>query len=186
MSIFTYNRYFSTFPTVHYHLGTTGEIRTTAFLDYEVITQFSFLIIATDNGSPVLFSTLGYLVDILDENDNIPQFSSNSFTATIPENLLENSFVKGLTATDLDSGTNGQLRYSLVGDTRTFQINSSTGIVTVRRSEFLDLEGAIITFFVQVVVQDMGMPPESSQTLVCSFNTNVTISIEYFYHKQFT
>lgn len=108
-------------------------------------------------------------MDILDANDNVPQFSGNPITATIPENSPEGTFIRELIATDADSGTNEELFFSFVGvsSDNIFQIDNSTGIVTVRRSGPLDFEGATSTFFVQAMVQDMGTPPHSSQTLVC-------------------
>ena len=76
-----------------------------------------------------------------------------------------------------DSGTNAGLVYSIIGTDSDFQINSTFGIVSVRRSGLLDLEvtGMIP---VQVRVQDTGTPPLSSLTLVSlhGYNTSGIIS----------
>ena len=77
------------------------------------------------------------------------------------------AFVTRLQATDQDSGTNAGLVYSIIGTDSDFQIDSTSGIVSVRRSDRLDFEvtGVIP---VQIRVQDTGTPPLSSQTLVSS------------------
>lgn len=144
----------------------TGEIRTTASLDYESGSRITFNIIATDNGTPPIPSTLPYTLTILDANDNPPMFSMNPYMVTIPENLMANAFVTIVTATDIDTGSNSQVTYSFVGDNGGFRINPVSGDVTVLDSSRLDAEGRSSIVFVQVAARDGGSPSLSSQTLV--------------------
>ena len=148
----------------------TGEIRTTAAIDFESTPQITFTVVATDNGTPRLFSSLLYTLTITDANDNPPAFVSNPYMATIPENSQAGIFVVELAATDVDTGTNAQITYSLVGGNSAFQIDPVTGIVTVRDSASLDYEGPSPLFFVQAIARDMGNPSLSSQTLVSLTN----------------
>jgi len=153
-------------------LAVTGEIRTTAIIDFEATPQITFTVVATDNGMNRLSSSLPYTLTIVDANDNPPIFDVNPYTATIPENSPLGTFVLELSATDSDTGTNAQVTYSLVGGNDVFQIDTITGIVTVRNSASLDREGSSPLFFVQAIAQDMGTPPLSSQTLV---NVKMTV-----------
>ena len=114
-------------------------------------------------------TTLSFTVTVVDENDNTPAFTRPTYVATLPENSPVNAFVIDLEATDRDSGTNSQLVYSIVdgGPNSVFQIDSTSGIVTVQRSGPLDFE-TTRTHFVQVQVEDMGSPVESSRAAVSS------------------
>lgn len=45
--------------------------------------MYSLKIIAADAGMPALTSTVDVTVELLDVNDNPPQFSNSNFTATV-------------------------------------------------------------------------------------------------------
>lgn len=87
--------------------------------------------------------------------------------ATLAENAALGSVVTTLDATDADSGANSQLVYSIVdgGPNSAFQIDSSSGVVRVQRSEPLDFE-VTRAIFIQVQVEDMGTPVRSSRAAV--------------------
>ena len=104
---------------------------------------------------------------IMDENDNTPQFSRRTYIATIPENSQENSVVIALEATDIDSGSNAELLYSITDANMNsiFLIDNSSGIVTVGRSAPLDFETTRM-FVVPIQVEDMGSPALFSQAIV--------------------
>lgn len=146
----------------------TGIITTTSLLDYESDRDYSLIITSSDNGTPPRELNTFFAISVVDENDNTPQFRSQSNMATIPENSAIDSFVIDLAATDADSGSNSELSYSIVDSVQSdvFRIDSSTGMVFVKQSEALDFE-VMETFVLQVHVVDSGVPPASSQTLVC-------------------
>ena len=145
-------------------------ITTTDTLDYEFQRDYSFIITASDNGAPPLLFSFFMVINVMDENDNPPLFQRESNIATIPENSPLNSFVTSLPAFDRDSGNNSAIVYSIVGsdDNSVFSIDSTSGVVMVRRPEALDFETTRI-FSMQVQAQDMGDPPASSRTLVSKF-----------------
>lgn len=68
---------------------------------------------ARDGGG--LTSTAQLTITLLDENDNTPQFNRNTYTSTLNENVSLGTTVLTVTATDLDSGTNAQVSYSITG-----------------------------------------------------------------------
>lgn len=125
------------------------------------------VVTVSDSGVPQLSTNTPFVIAILDENDNTPVFSRQLYVATIPENSQMDSFVVNLDALDDDSGINSELSFSIIdtGLGNTFQVDSTSGIVTLRSSDRLDFE-ATRTFALQVEVQDMGVPPLSSRALV--------------------
>lgn len=62
---------------------------------------FQITIVANDFGNPVLSGVALFTVNVL-RNKEIPFFPLGSYAATIPQTLVENSFVLEVKATDLD------------------------------------------------------------------------------------
>ena len=151
----------------HTHTAMTGEVTTIVILDRESVARYELAVTATDAGSPpqTAFGTI--IINILDLNDNDPVFMSNTFSASIIENAQRNSFVVTPLATDADSSSNGQLVYSIIGGNsgNAFQIDTSSGIVSVQENSVLDYEN-VRTFFLQVSVRDMGDTIRTAQALV--------------------
>lgn len=54
-------------------------------------------------------------VNVLDANDNLPKFDQSTYAYSIPENLQPGTKIANLTATDIDSGINSEITYSLQG-----------------------------------------------------------------------
>ena len=124
----------------------TGEIFTNSSLDREEVAFYSFLVEATDNpdnSSLQLSSTTNVTVFIGDLNDNPPIFDQRSYEMSILDSILRNDEIIQVRATDRDSGTNGQIVYSIFEqDSRNpnaLRINSETGVVyRFRRIRFED------------------------------------------------
>lgn len=130
-----------------------------------MIASYNITIAAIDGGAPPLTGVGTVIINISDENDNAPSFTETSYEATIPENSMNGSFVATLLANDEDSGSNGQVSYSILGGLTAFEIDSTSGMVTVRNSTALDFETTQI-IHVQIEAQDMGTLRLSTQTLV--------------------
>jgi hypothetical protein len=62
----------------------SGVIFTRTNLDREQREEYNILVQATDLA---LASTAKIIITILDDNDNIPQWSQRSYNVTIPENI---------------------------------------------------------------------------------------------------
>ena len=138
---------------------------TNSSLNYEDISSYQVNVTATDGGSPMLSGSTLISITILDENDNNPVFSASTYRPTIAENTIEGSIVEMLRATDADSTTNGQIMYSLLEFTEVFDVDNSSGIVTVRDSSFLDYE-TVQSYSILVEARDMGVPSRVTQALV--------------------
>lgn len=66
-------------------------------------------------------------VNVLDENDNVPQFTKSLYRALIVENMTLGSQIVHVSATDPDQGGNGDIAYSIQGGDGIFVINETSG-----------------------------------------------------------
>ncbi|XP_051882334.1 protocadherin-16 [Pristis pectinata] len=112
----------------------TGIIRLAKALDREVQQRHELIIQASDSrAADSHFALVLLSVRVTDVNDNWPVFPLSSLSASIRENLPPRSLVTTLRAIDLDCGSFGQLRYSLVSrlgsgqGTEPFTIHPSSG-----------------------------------------------------------
>ncbi|XP_066903672.1 cadherin-89D isoform X2 [Halyomorpha halys] len=79
-------------------------------------------------------------VEILDINDNQPQFEVGSYNISIVENLPNGFSVLQVVATDMDQGNNAEFAYHLVDPSQSFSLDSRSGWLTVRNQARLDRE----------------------------------------------
>uniref|UniRef100_A0A8V5GL38 Protocadherin gamma-C3 n=2 Tax=Melopsittacus undulatus TaxID=13146 RepID=A0A8V5GL38_MELUD len=101
----------------------TGEIRVAGNLDFEEAKTHEMVVKATDGGG--LSAHCKVQVEILDMNDNAPEISLTSLTASIAEAAPPLTVVALFIVQDRDSGDNGRTECSIDGDlpfslTRTF------------------------------------------------------------------
>ncbi|XP_040597858.1 protocadherin beta-18 isoform X3 [Mesocricetus auratus] len=111
-------------------------------LDYEEQPELSLILTALDGGTPPRSGTALVQVEVIDTNDNPPEFEHMFYEVKIPENSILGSLVITASAWDLDSGINGELSYTFIHaseDTRkTFSINKNSG--EIRLIGYLDFE----------------------------------------------
>ena len=157
--------------------STSGAIVTTDLLDFETTFEYSLTVLATDSGLPALTGTTEVRVTIQDVNDNTPEFDERSYTVTLFESTSIGAIVLTVTATDIDSTTNGQIRYSLEG-TNTFSISATTGDITLVQT--LDHEREQAFNFTVIATDLAGNMPRSSEAQVFVFITNVNDNPPFF------
>ena len=107
----------------------TGLITTLIELDREETDVYSLTIRATDEGG--LFAEVVITVRVLDENDNIPEFLQQTYSATTSENAAENTTILQVVARDADMLDQGRLAYSLDGNPTFIEINPLSGVIFV-------------------------------------------------------
>ena len=142
----------------------TGLIRTSSLLDYETIQQYNLTVIVTDgvnNTEPMGTATV--VVTIIDVNDNRPQFSMSSISATVEESIPVGGLVLNIAATDADTGNNSALYYNIANTTALpFTINMEGTLTT---EELLDRESVQVYNFMVLAI-DRGVPAMTGSTSV--------------------
>uniref|UniRef100_A0A8D8W2C8 Protocadherin-16 n=1 Tax=Cacopsylla melanoneura TaxID=428564 RepID=A0A8D8W2C8_9HEMI len=139
-------------------------------LDYESVTQYR-LAIAVSDMAHVAQTVL--TISVVDANDNAPVFSQQFYQASIPD-LRDGEKILTVNATDLDSGVNALLHYSVVNPSSGggFIIDEKTGDIYANRSSFRGFSNQGIFDFV-VKVQDSGTPSLSSTVPVRIYVENI-------------
>ncbi|XP_061581326.1 protocadherin gamma-C5-like isoform X23 [Cololabis saira] len=142
-------------------------------LDRESYSEYNVEITATDAGSPPLFSTKVITVSITDVNDNPPIFSQPVYNVYLKENGVPGSILYSASATDLDSGENAKISYSIldskvqdVSISSYVYINSDNGSIYSMHS--FDYE-KLKVFQIVVQAKDQGSPSLSSNATVHVF-----------------
>lgn len=73
---------------------------------------------------------------LLDQNDNVPVFTGESYHASVAEDRPAGAEVLRVTALDPDEGSNGNISYSLTEDSSqgAFSIDASSGVIWTTRA----------------------------------------------------
>ena len=106
-------------------VSSTGQLKTSAPLDYEEKNAYAVTVIAFDG---TLTDTISVAIKITDIDENTPPvFASSSTTRSIPENTPAGVHIgEAVSAKDADAGDT--LTYTLSGtDAASFEIDSTTG-----------------------------------------------------------
>ncbi|XP_050924335.1 LOW QUALITY PROTEIN: protocadherin beta-11-like [Lates calcarifer] len=82
-------------------------------LDREKVPSLSLKLIAVDGGNPQRSGTVNINIVVLDANDNAPVFNQSVYKATVIENAAKGTKIVTVNATDVDSGSNGYITYSI-------------------------------------------------------------------------
>ncbi|XP_052597939.1 protocadherin-3-like [Peromyscus californicus insignis] len=136
-------------PNLHFHVVTQSradgrkypELVLDRALDREEQPELTLTLTAVDGGSPPKSGATTVRIEVVDINDNAPQFVQSLYEVQIPENSPLNALIVTVSARDLDAGMNGNVAYSLFqggGVSQPFVIDEVTG--DIRLSDELDFE----------------------------------------------
>uniref|UniRef100_A0A2K5K1M8 Cadherin-23 n=1 Tax=Colobus angolensis palliatus TaxID=336983 RepID=A0A2K5K1M8_COLAP len=140
-------------------------VRSGVIIDREAFLPpiLELLLLAEDIG--LLNSTAHLLITILDDNDNCPTFSPATLTVHLLENCPPGFSVLQVTATDEDSGLNGELVYRIeAGAQDRFFIHPVTGVIRVGNAT-IDREEQE-SYRLTVVATDRGTVPLSGTAII--------------------
>ncbi|XP_031654434.1 protocadherin alpha-4 isoform X9 [Oncorhynchus kisutch] len=141
-------------------------------LDRESDSHYNVNIIATDDGTPPLFSTSVITVHVSDVNDNAPRFSEAVINVYVKENSQIGEIITTVSAVDVDVNENAHVTYSFLESNSNsvllstmVNINSDTGdIVSLQSFNYEEIQ----TVHFKVQATDSGVPP---------LNSNVTVNV---------
>ncbi|XP_029439205.1 protocadherin Fat 2 [Rhinatrema bivittatum] len=161
----------------------TGALKVAKIVDHEKTKWYQIDVLAKCSHSETELISLGSVsIQVKDVNDNQPIFEANPYKAFLMENMPTGTTVIQVTANDQDTGSDGQVTYSLETEPAIlglFTIDKETGWITTLKE--LDSE-TLETYRFYVVATDHGRKVQlTSQTLV-----EVTIIDENDNPPQFT
>ncbi|XP_078609705.1 protocadherin Fat 4-like isoform X2 [Branchiostoma floridae x Branchiostoma japonicum] len=134
-------------------------IQSTGLLDYETTTQYALTVLGKDGatGADQRTATVTVYVDVDPANEHDPVFtapSSSPFAVTIAESAALGSTLYTVAATDQDSGSDGEIKFSITsGDLGKFNIDETSGVVYV--ADTLDRE-TLGTYTLAIRATDQG------------------------------
>ena len=159
----------------------TGLVTTNRTFNFERRQSFDLLVRAIDQGDPPLINDTIITITILDGNDHDPVFDQDVYEASILEDVLNDTEVLTIHATDGDVGSNSELRYSV--NSSDFYVDPVTGILYTAVDTF-DRENQI-RFEFTATVEDMGNESRVDQTTIViniiDVNDNYPEFVQPFY-----
>uniref|UniRef100_A0A8C9TVM6 Cadherin EGF LAG seven-pass G-type receptor 3 n=1 Tax=Scleropages formosus TaxID=113540 RepID=A0A8C9TVM6_SCLFO len=147
----------------------SGLITTRGPVDRETTESYTLQVEASDQGRDPgpRSTTVRVFITVLDENDNVPQFSEKRYVVAVREDVRPHSEILRISASDRDKDNNAAVHYNIIsGNSRgQFSIDSVTGEIQVVAP--LDFE-AEREYTLRVRAQDNGRPPLSNNTGIVS------------------
>ncbi|XP_012662428.1 protocadherin beta-2-like [Otolemur garnettii] len=126
-------------------------------LDREEQSEIRLTLTALDGGTPPRSGTAVIHIEVLDINDNAPEFAMLLYEVQVPENTPVGSHITTVSARDLDIGAYGQISYVFSQASedirKTFQINSKSGELFLMQK--LDFE-FVQTYTINIQATDGG------------------------------
>lgn len=155
-------------PRMPIGVNASGVIMVSGELDYEVSSMYTFVIAAVDLGLLPQNSSIHVTVNVIDKNDHSPVISFPNVdnpTVTIALDTAPGSEVAKIVAYDLDSGTNGDLTYtiSVRNGSNLFVVDPLTGVISLGHQI---LPSDIRSYDLVVNVRDNGIPQMTQQALL--------------------
>ncbi|XP_061279747.1 protocadherin gamma-A6 isoform X18 [Bos javanicus] len=141
----------------------TGEISTSAILDYEDTSFYELDIEARDG--PGLQDRAKVLITILDVNDNVPEVVVTSGSRSVAESTPPGTVIILFQVYDRDSGLNGLVTCS-ISKSLPFELEKPVdNYYRLVTSTVLDRE-QVSTYNITVTATDKGIPPLSTEMLI--------------------
>ncbi|XP_077465395.1 protocadherin Fat 2 [Stigmatopora argus] len=132
----------------------SGVIATREKLDFESQDRYEFDVLANEGEAE---AQAHVVVQILDENDNSPEFTVSSYQAAVDENIPVGSSVAEIKAKDEDGGRHGFVTYGISNaEVLPFAIDPFTGVIST--TEHLDFELMNRWYHLRVWAWDSGEP----------------------------
>ncbi|XP_017404324.1 cadherin-23 isoform X5 [Cebus imitator] len=161
--------------------ATTGIVTVNRPLDRERIPEYKLTVSVKDNPENPRIARRDYdllLIFLSDENDNHPLFTESTYQAEVMENSPAGTFLTVLNgpilALDADEDIYAVVTYQLLGtQSGLFDINNSTGVVTVRSGVIIDREAFSPPILeLLLLAEDIGLLNSTAHLLVTILDDN--------------
>ena len=164
-----------------FSISNTGLLRVAGNLDRELEDHYSFIVVASDRGTPPRSSEALVNITLMDIDDNPPEFTEHLYITTLNRTTEAGTLVSSVHCTDIDGGDNGAVVYTLDEssfDSTLFRIDNVTGHVFVN-----DVIPISRSYSFNVICT--GPPPEyRSDVTVVSIqvivNSNITFQLSEY------
>ncbi|XP_072006244.1 protocadherin gamma-B1-like [Engystomops pustulosus] len=140
-----------------------GQIKVKGHLDYEVSKNYEISVQAQDGGGRAAHAKI--LIEVKDENDNAPEISITSSSDLIPEDTVPGTMVALIQVHDPDSGENGEVQCTIIGDLPFELISSSSNFYKIVTKHSLDRE-IISSYNITIQASDKGSPEMTSRKVI--------------------
>ena len=162
--------------------SSSGTIYVASQLDREQSDKASLVIQAFDGQ---FTANCSVVLNILDSNDNAPQFSNLHYVMTVTEKKKPGTFVGKVNATDADLTSNGHVTFALGSSSdNVFAVNKTTGrITTVKELDREDID----RYNLSVIARDEGALQSTATVtvIVGDVNDNRPFFERNFYNYTF-
>ncbi|XP_040028845.2 protocadherin alpha-8 isoform X9 [Gasterosteus aculeatus] len=140
----------------------TGEIRVKGQIDYEKADVYKLDVQASDRGHSPTTTDCSVIIKIQDVNDNEPEIEVTQISSLVPEDSKHGTVISLISVTDIDSGLNGKVKCSLIGNVP-FELKPSfkENMYSLVTKETLDRE-AVSHYDISIIATDYGEPPLSA------------------------
>lgn len=142
-----------------------GQVTLAKHLDRETTSKYTLTVLAHDAGlAQQLSATSTVQIEVLDENDNSPEFTQSESRISISEVTSVNTELLQFKAIDSDLGVNSEVSYSITAGNRkdTFHIDATTGVLYLHKP--LDYED-LSSYQLNITASDNGNPKLSTTIL---------------------
>ncbi|VDM97754.1 unnamed protein product [Thelazia callipaeda] len=131
----------------------SGELSLLSLLDFEVINKYMLVIQARDQGIPARYANITVILNVLDVNDNKPEFAQEMYFVEVAEDVPLMTDLLTVQAKDLDINENGRVSYSFQKNISQFGIHPIFGNIFVKST--LDRE-TVAKYNLTVIATDHG------------------------------
>lgn len=139
----------------------SGELIVNSTLDFEEVNLYTIQVTAS-NPDGLQSTTITSFVSITDENDNPPVFNDTIYFGNVTEHSPSGTAILTVTASDADSGSNGQIVFSIVSGNFLNLLAIDTiedGLGVIRVAANADINRELIDVFnLTIRANDLGSP----------------------------
>ncbi|XP_067323820.1 protocadherin gamma-B5-like isoform X36 [Anolis sagrei] len=160
----------------------SGKITIKENLDFEDTDTYTMAVEARDGGGLVAHCKVD--VTILDVNDNVPEMNIASLSNPVSEDSVPGTVIALINVKDRDSGENGKVTCSLLGDWPFKMVSSSNSYYKLITDGVLDRERKP-EYNITIIATDKGTPPLSSNKTISLQITDINDNSPAFEEKAY-